>query len=278
MFLRNLDLLPGMAGLLLTGALALLALVDFVRYRRTVRENLGYLAVLGLACLALYAGVYLAFPSGLVENMPLWIVLGGAVVGPVLVFVFGCVGIASCAELGIADMPLLRAAFEGKAIPEHFFGRRHAFDTGRFVVVASALALVASSLAGMELTNPFEEMWVFHFMGADPVLAGAVLLALTVLGTEVFCRLGLQNWLAHLLKLGPERYWIAVVIAAVVWAGIPFKLDAASWFAFAVRMPVGIGLGALFKRYGFETSLAAHGTFVAAYHLLKEYVEVLEVV
>ncbi len=277
MISKNLDLLRGMSGFLLAGALGLLALRDTIRHRAVAKQHLGYLAVFSLSCLVLYAGVYLAFPSGLVEGMPLYLILGGAALFPVLVFVFGTVGIASCTELGIPDMPLLRAAFEGKAIPDHLLGKRHAFDTARFVILAVALALVVSSLAGMQLMLVFDRQWVFPFMGADPRLAGAVVVAMSTLAGEVIARLGIQNWLARVLKLGVKRYWIAVIITAAIWAGPPFKLDAASWFTFGVRFPVGIGLGFLFRRYGFETSLAAQGAFFAIYHLLKGHAAVLKV-
>ena len=279
MLLKNLDLLPSMASSLLVLALGLLALVDTIRHRAVVKKHLGCLSVLSLAYLVLCAGVFVAYPSAMVEAVRLYIVLGMAAVGAGLVFVFGAVGVAACEELGIADMPLLRAALEGRALPDPLLSKRHAFDTARLVVLASAFALVVSSLAGMTLEAGLEgQEWAFLRMGAEIGLPRVFFLAAIALGGEVAIRLGVQNWLARVLKLEARRYWIAVVVAAAIWARIPFQQDAPSWYEFAVRLPVGIGLGFLFKRYGFETSLAAHGAFLVIYHSLKEYVDLWKVI
>jgi hypothetical protein len=265
--LHNLDQLPQFAGMLLQIGLGLLVLFDVVRERTVAIRHSGYLLLFALLSVSLYGATYLTFPVGLVEAIPALYVYGGALVAPVLCIVYGAAGVASCERLGIEAMPLLRAALEGAPIPECMFKRRFFIESALVAIAAPGYALLIGGAFATKLATPLcASDGVFVTMGMHPAVPKIPLVAAGALGSAIVVRLGLQNWLAVKLGGGKRLYWVAIAIAAVVGAGVPFSTQKEDMVAFAVRYPVHVGLGLLFKRYGLATSLLAHGGFLTLYH------------
>lgn len=131
------------------------------------------------------------------------------------------------------------------------------------------------------LTSPeLPEIWQKEGV---PPLAGSehgitiqvILLVLDIaIAEEIVFRLGIQSYLVKYLKLEGQRYWIAILITSVLWtlahAG---NLDPA-WVKMAQIFPMGLMLGWLFRKYGVESTVLAHGLFnvvigfLASYHLV----------
>ena len=78
---------------------------------------------------------------------------------------------------------------------------------------------------------------------------------------EVIYRLGVQGFLARRFKLRGRAGWIAIVAAAVIWtAGHAGTLDP-NWVKMVQIFPLGLALGALFRRYGLEIAILTHAFF-----------------
>ncbi len=78
---------------------------------------------------------------------------------------------------------------------------------------------------------------------------------------EIIFRLGIQSFLVKYLKLEGQRYWIAILITSVLWTlGHAGGLDPA-WVKLAQIFPMGLMLGWLFRKYGAESTILAHGLF-----------------
>jgi membrane protease YdiL (CAAX protease family) len=86
-----------------------------------------------------------------------------------------------------------------------------------------------------------------------------VLLLLTVVGEELTFRLGIQNYFAGLFGRGAAGYRAAIVLSSALWSlGHIGQVDP-EWVQFAQIFPVGLALGWLFRRAGFEACVIAHG-------------------
>lgn len=92
-------------------------------------------------------------------------------------------------------------------------------------------------------------------------LPGILVVLAFAFGEEIFFRLGIQNFLAARLHLQDGRYWVAIVLTSLLWtAGHVGTLDP-EWVKLAQVFPVGLMLGWLFKKYGVESTILAHGLF-----------------
>ncbi len=81
------------------------------------------------------------------------------------------------------------------------------------------------------------------------------------LAEELIFRLGIQGFLAHYLKLGGRRYWIAVVLTSALWTAGHVGVLEPAWVKPAQIFPLGIALGFLMQRFGAESCIVAHGFF-----------------
>ncbi len=78
---------------------------------------------------------------------------------------------------------------------------------------------------------------------------------------EVIFRLGIQSFLARHLRLQGGRYWLAIVFSATLWTAGHAGSLTPDWVKLAQVFPVGLMLGWLFRKYGAESSILAHGLF-----------------
>ncbi len=107
---------------------------------------------------------------------------------------------------------------------------------------------------------------------ANVITIPAILLALEVaIAEEIIFRLGIQSFLVKYLKLEGQSYWIAIVITSVLWTvGHVGALDP-EWVKPAQIFPIGLMLGWLFRKYGAESTILAHGLFNLVFGFFSAY-------
>lgn len=100
----------------------------------------------------------------------------------------------------------------------------------------------------------------------------AILLVLGVAVTEeIIFRLGIQSFFVKYLKLEGASYWVAILITSVLWTlGHACALDP-EWVKLAQIFPMGLMLGWLFRKYGAESTILAHGLYNVVLVFLAPY-------
>ena len=131
----------------------------------------------------------------------------------------------------------------------------------------SFIGIVYSAVLFLLTTPQLSEMWqkkgVPLSAGSEHEITIQVILFVVefAVAEEIVFRLGIQSYLVKHLKLEGQRYWIAILITSVLWtlahAG---NLDPA-WVKLAQIFPMGLMLGWLFRKYGAESTILAHGLF-----------------
>ena len=81
------------------------------------------------------------------------------------------------------------------------------------------------------------------------------------IGEEIIFRLGIQSFLVKYLKLEGQSYWIAILITSALWTIGHAGTLQPEWVKLAQIFPVGLMLGWLFRKYGAESTILAHGLF-----------------
>ena len=134
-----------------------------------------------------------------------------------------------------------------------------------FVVV---LAAVIYSIVLFVLTNPQMSAAAKRLFGSTSLeeqrhmtFFSVFFVLVFALSEELSFRLSIQSFIARYLHLRDRQYWIAIVITALLWtSGHAGTLDP-EWVKLAQIFPIGIMFGWLFKKYGIESSIIAHGLF-----------------
>ncbi|GJQ61410.1 MAG: hypothetical protein SCALA702_04630 [Melioribacteraceae bacterium] len=176
------------------------------------------------------------------------------------IIVFVVVGMTMTARLGITNFPLIRY-FRGKtANIEPNFLRSFALS----ILIASIVVVVYSFLlfkiTGPELSSILKDLEVtaenmsFSSQFTIPLLCSLIGISLL---EEIVFRLAMQNTLAFFLK-SKQKYLIAVLITSAVWTmGHLLSLEPV-WVKALQVFPIGIILGYLYKKYGFESTFIVH--------------------
>lgn len=163
------------------------------------------------------------------------------------------VGLAAAERLGIGPLPLIAPARDrrDRRIPAIIAAG-----------ILGGLALVAYTAALFVVAQPGP---AGNGVAPEPPLAdGGFLLLLaaltvTALGEELTFRLGIQNWIAGLFGWSDRRYWIAIALSSALWSAGHIGILDPDWVKLAQIFPAGLLLGWLFRRFGFEASVVAHG-------------------
>jgi len=87
---------------------------------------------------------------------------------------------------------------------------------------------------------------------------------------EIVFRLGIQNFLVKYLKL-QNNYWIAIVITSALWTLGHAGVLEPEWVKLAQIFPIGLLLGWLYKKFGAESTMLAHGIFNFVLAFLSVY-------
>jgi membrane protease YdiL (CAAX protease family) len=130
----------------------------------------------------------------------------------------------------------------------------------------SIIGILYSVVLFLLTTPQLSEMWqkevVPSSAGVENATIQVILTVLTfAVAEEIIFRLGIQSFLVKYLKLEGQSYWIAIVITSGLWTlGHVGTLDPA-WVKTAQIFPVGLMLGWLFRKYGAESTILAHGLF-----------------
>jgi hypothetical protein len=239
-------------------------LIGFFRHRKRVRPYTKYALVPAVGLMLIDAAILFASPE-------LLRTLGAPAIGCVdlLAFarmiVFGAVGMYCAALVGCPHMPLLRAALGRR--------RRIAPGLGAGLLVWS-LGLAAAGVvyswvlftlvpvrASDAVRQMLENSPASSPISPQPSLLAALVMLEFALAEEVVFRLGIQNYLAKLLKLRGGTCWTAILLSALLWStGHVNTLDP-DWPKLLQVFPFGLALGLLFRRYGLEACILAHAVF-----------------
>ncbi|MCA9250633.1 MAG: CPBP family intramembrane metalloprotease [Phycisphaerales bacterium] len=105
----------------------------------------------------------------------------------------------------------------------------------------------------------------------NPTFESIMIVCAFAYGEEILFRLGIQNYLAKTMDLGRSRYWISICITAAIWSLAHANTLDPEWVKFAQILPIGVALGYLFRRFGLEACILAHGAFNVAMVFLAPY-------
>lgn len=92
-------------------------------------------------------------------------------------------------------------------------------------------------------------------------IQGILVLFEVAIAEEIVFRLGIQNFLAKYLQLQSNNYWIAIFITSVLWTLAHAGVLEPEWVKMAQIFPIGLLLGWLYKKFGTESTMLAHGIF-----------------
>lgn len=147
-----------------------------------------------------------------------------------------------------------------------------------FAAGVVGLAGIVYSVVLFLATSPHLSQLLQQTLGPTSAGTGNVVTIQTILlglefavAEEIAFRLGIQNFLARYLHLEGKGYWLAILLTSVLWTlGHAGTLDP-EWVKFAQIFPMGLALGWLFKKYGTESTILAHGLFNVILLFLSPY-------
>jgi membrane protease YdiL (CAAX protease family) len=183
---------------------------------------------------------------------------------------------ATQAGLGLAEpgdaTPMLAPLLpQGEAAAQAVVASPATKPLARCAWAVSTLAVVGAAIGYsallFRLTSPRLSEVLAGLPGYNPeqayTLTPAVLLTLLVaaLSEEVVYRLGIQGFLARYLNAQGQRYWIPVVLAALLWTLQHAGAVEPGWVKLAQVFPIGVLLGWLYRRQGIESCIVAHALF-----------------
>ncbi len=253
-----LSLIYGILILILT----IIFLVNSIRYRKKINIYVKYGVLFAIILLAFEIAVVALIPN-FFEVTPWYQLLIADAIVFVRTLVFTCMGIYYCSMLGIVEIPLIKK-FSGKTDDFETFTSRNYILT----IIGTAIGAILFSVILFKLTSPHISDAMKQLSESQGAKLGisdepSVLLALVVLAfafsEEIVFRLGIQNYLAKQFRLNGDKYWVAVVLTSGLWALAHVNMLAPEWVKIAQIFPIGIAFGFLFKKYGLESCILAHG-------------------
>ena len=235
-------------------------LVDCIVHRRKIDAYLKYGAVFCLGVVVIQAGVL--YLSGLPRESGPRVAVFILALFPLLeILVATCVGMDSCAVMGSIDAPLLKRLFRRHGEADRLSPLPYAVWTINTAIAATAFSLVLFWLTSPQLSALLKAWVAKTGAGTEPTLLTAVVCTRHAFFEEIVFRLGIQSFLARQFRLQGRKYWIAIVLTSALWAiGHAGTMDP-EWVKLAQIFPIGIALGALFRKYGVESCILAHGIF-----------------
>jgi hypothetical protein len=243
---------------------SIIFLVGFFRYRRRVRPYTKYALIPAVILIVVDAAIVLLNPAG----------FGGFDVPSVLcidliVFVklilFGAVGMYCAASIGVKHAPLTRSLLARRPHRPGGLSRGLLLWAPAIAVGGVLYSCVLFTLVPVRASDMVRELLESSSTNLPTAMGASVVGALAMfefaLSEEVVFRLGIQNYLARVLKLRGNSYWIAVVLTTALWSMAHVNTLDPNWAKIVQVFPLGIALGVLFRRYGVEACTAAHLLF-----------------
>ena len=93
---------------------------------------------------------------------------------------------------------------------------------------------------------------------------------------EIAFRLGIQNFLAVYFKLNGKKYWLAILITAIIWTLGHWGAMDPGWVKMVQIFPAGLALGWTFKKYGIEACIIIHVLFNVIMAILAPHMIVMK--
>lgn len=192
------------------------------------------------------------------------------------VFMFASLGIYYSRSMNNKDAPILRKGFDKENEINFIEIHKGLAYSCMVVIVALAYTYVLFKFTSPQLpgsTETFSELGKENdlILSTRDNIVVLIVVIQAAIGEEILFRLGIQNFLAHSLKLQEKKYWIAIVITAFLWAlGHSAVLDPA-WVKIAQIFPIGILLGILYEKFGIECAILSHSVFNVATFLLQGF-------
>ena len=249
-------------------------LINSIRHRKEIKIYLKYGILFAFIAIALDITVVVLIPN-FFELMPLPTLLITDAIVFLRTVIFTCLGIYYCTKLGIVEIPLLRR-LSGKTDNSEMIAWRN-YITATIVVVAGAIlfSVILFKLTSPEISEDMKQL--SESQGAklgisdEPSVLTALVLIAFAFGEEILFRLGIQNYLAQQFRLNGNKYWVAVVLTSGLWALAHANILAPEWVKIVQIFPFGIALGFLFKKYGLESCIFAHGIFNLSMMVIGPY-------
>jgi len=143
------------------------------------------------------------------------------------------------------------------------------------VYIASIVILTAAAVGGScwllletkpQMSKLLEEFAEFELFGSgrgrEPSVMVALILVEVAFCEEVVFRLGIQAFLAKVLRSkGWGRYWVAIVLTSFLWTLGHVGVMDPNWVKIVQIFPLGVALGVLFRKYGLEACALVHVIF-----------------
>ena len=239
-------------------------LINSIRYRKEIKIYLKYGVLFAVTVIALDITVVLLIPN-FFEVMSLPALLGMDLIVFVRTLIFTCLGIYYCTKLGIVEIPLLKR-LSGKTDNLETIPWRNYITTVIGVVAGAILfSVILFKLTSPQLSETMKQLSEGQGtrlgISSKPTVLTALVLIAFAFGEEILFRLGIQNYLAHQFRLNGNKYWIAVVLTSGLWALAHANILTPEWVKIVQIFPFGIVLGFVFKKYGLESCIFAHGIF-----------------
>lgn len=243
---------------------SLLFLIDCIRRRKRLNLYVKYGLLYGAILVMLDSAFFLLNP-GIAELVPVHQLVIIDFVALVRIAVFTCMGMYCCALLNCPDLPLTRRVIARPDVP-----RKVVTNTYLISIAGVVIGGVAFSYLLFKITTPQISEFVRNLSEFSMTRTGisdrpSIMMALIVLqfafAEEIVFRLGIQNYLARQFNLRRGRYWISILITAGFWSLAHANTLDPEWVKIAQVFPLGVGLGALSRKFGVESSIFAHGAF-----------------
>lgn len=140
-------------------------------------------------------------------------------------------------------------------------------------IIGILYSVVLFSLTKPQLSEMFQKTFGLPSGGFESAIhIQVILLALQfAVAEELIYRLGIQSFLVKYLKLEGAKYWIAILITSVLWTLAHAGTLDPAWVKLAQIFPMGLMLGWLFRKYGAESTILAHGLFNVVLVFLSPY-------
>ena len=239
-------------------------LINSIRLRKEIKIYLKYGVLFALTLIAIDIAVVMLIPN-FFDVMPLHTLLITDVIVFVITVIFTCLGIYYCTQLGIVEIPLIKR-LSGKIDNSEMIAWRNYIITIIGVVAGAILfSVILFKLTSPKISEALKQLP--EDQGArlgicdEPSVLTALVLIAFAFGEEILFRLGIQNYLAKQFRLDGDKYWVPIVLTSGLWALAHANILTPEWVKIVQIFPIGIALGFLFRKYGLESCIFAHGIF-----------------
>lgn len=213
--------------------------------------------------------IFLIFP---IMNMGSVFMFLMIVLNTLKIIVFTVVGMFMAGKLGVKSIPLTRQLFSRS-------GKKYIKNLNNYVItlVVSVILVVGYSIVLFKLTHPHISEFIsdlgFGSQGSDieqqVTLTTVIAMAEIAFAEEIMFRHGIQNVLANIIR-SKNNYFIAIILTSLFWSLMHILSLDPAWVKLVQIFPIGILLGFLYKKYGFEICVLVHALFNIIVSLIAE--------